>query len=307
MTHPKVLTKLSLSVLFMLTVFLLSPAKGIAQSRDPDSPTAVTGFPVTGNLGTGTYYYEVPESIVTEGDKNATLTFTPPPGGGSMTASFSGRRCCSGDATVGESTGYAETIRRSTTFNVPGPQNLLITVYISVAPKYTVRFSLNLSVTGAPSGIIVTPPPTPTPPSTTSTGGVCTDLSVDYYQVEGVGLTRGITGVVRNRTTTHPYKGFPRGQWIEIFDITDSEKAATRITFIRLPDIIDPGDSFSYRAQHTLTTLRRTRYMIKIVYSPGHATDRSQYNDDCNDANNITRRQLLGEAPLEVEPVPLRP
>ena len=301
MTQHKVLTRILLSMLLMLTIFLFMPHAGAAQSVNPDDPTVIASFPVTGTLGSGTYYYQVPETLVREGEATATLTFTPPDGGGSMTASFSGPRCCSGEVTVGDSTGYAEAIRRSTTFSIPGQQNLLVTLYVSVAEKSTVRFSLNLSSVGAASGVIVTPPPT----SPTMPAGVCTDLGVDGFRISGeTGLTKEITGRVRNLTTTHPYKGYRRLQWLEVLDITDSEKAPSIVQRIMIPEIIDPGASFSYSAVHTLTERRRTRYLVKIVYSPYNATDRSQYNDDCNADNNSTRRQVVGEFPADPVPGP---
>jgi hypothetical protein len=295
--------RFSLAGIFLIMAFMLQPGTATGQSTDETRPTPIAAFPLTGTLGSGTYYYEIPETLVSEGEVNATLTFTPPTGGGSMTASFSGPRCCSGEATVGESTGYAESIRRSTTFSIPGQQNLLITVYVSVAAKQTVRFSLNLSAAGAPSGIIITPPPAPTP--TTPTGGVCTDLGVDGFVVTGeTGLTKEITGRVRNLTTTHPYKGYRRLQWLEVFDITDSEKGPPLVTRIAIPEIIEAGASFSYSAVHTLTVRRRTRYKVQIRYSPYNATDRSQYNDDCNSSNNSTRRQLVGILTADEPPQP---
>ena len=278
-------------------VLLLIPGAGSAQSTNPDSPTAIASFPVTGNLGSGTYYYQLPESLVSEGEATATLTFTPPDGGGSMTASFSGPRCCSGEVTVGDSTGYAEAIRRSTTFSIPGQQNILVTVYVSVAPKRTVRFNLNLTTTGGPSGIIITPPPT-TP--TTPTGPVCTDLGINGFAVNSVTSMRNkISGIVLNVTTTHPYKGYGRRQWLVVRDITDSETRPRLVTRIFIPEIVDPGESFSYAVVDTLPKPRLTRYEIMIGYSHLNSTDDSQYNDDCNSRNNITRRVLIGPFPYE--------
>lgn len=293
MAHPNVFTKLSLSGLSLLALFLLTPVAGAAQSKQRDFPTVITSFPIRGNLGTGTYYYRVPEAMVPVGEVGARLTFDPPDGGGSVTANFSGRRCCDGEATLGQSTGYAEEVQVHTTFTVPGIQSLLVTIDVSVADKETIEFRLGMAASGAP--LVVTPPPA-APPATpaTTTGGLCTDLGVANFSVAGqTGLTREITGSVWNLTTTHPYKGYPRGQWIEVFDITDSAKEPRRVGFVRLPDIIEPGASTSYRVVDTLTDTRRTRYMVKIVYSRNHATDRSVYNDDCNTANNSTRLQVM--------------
>ena len=301
MTHRNVLTKFSLTAIFALTLVLLVPESGGAQSTDPEHPTAITAFPLVGRLAAGTYYYSVP---VSAGPGTMRLEFTPPTGGATISVSLSGPDCCTADAYVSGSSTTATMSSVAEPFSIPSAQTLLVTLNISIRENDTVRFTVGASF-GGRSAVIVTPPETRTPPTTP--GAVCTDLSIDYYRAAGVGLTKAITGEVRNRTTTHPYKGFPRGQWIEIFDITDSEKAAPRVTFIRLPDIIDPGASFSFRALHTTTTVRRTRYMIKIVYSPNHATDRSPYNDDCNADNNVTRRQIIGEMPLDLEPVPPRP
>lgn len=305
MTHARVLTKLSVSSIFLLAISLLAPLDGAAQSTNPDDPTLVASYPISAALASGTYYYRIPEAMVREGAATATLAFTPPDGGGSLTASFSGRRCCEGEATVGESTGYSGTIRRFSTFSIPAPQDLLVTIYVSVAVKQTIHFDLFLSAT-AGSGIIVTrPSPSPSPSPALPAPPLCTDLAVLAYAVAGgTSLRKEITGQVVNVTTTHPYKGYRRLQWLEVLDITDSEKAPRTVARIMIPEIIEPRGIFSYSAIHTLTTPRRTRYKVKIVYSPYNATDRSQYNDDCNPANNSTTRQIAGFLTPGDEPIP---
>ena len=91
---------------------------------------------------------------------------------------------------------------------------------------------------------------------------------------------------------------------MEVLDITDSEKAPHMVTRILIPEIIEPGAYFSYSAVHTLTESRRTRYKVQIRYSPYNATDRSQYNDDCNSANNSTTRRVAGILTIDDEPTP---
>jgi hypothetical protein len=286
-----------MSALFVLGIFLFKKFDGESQSTNPDDPTLIASLPIRGTLSSGTYYYRVPEAMVREGAATASLSFTPPDGGGSLTASFSGRRCCEGEATVGESTGYSGTIRRFSTFSIPAPQDLLVTIYVSVAVKHSIHFDLSLSATGG-SGIIVTgPSPSPSPSASRilPPAAVCTDLAVVAYTVTGeTGLRKEISGQVINVTTTHPYKGYRRLQWVEVLDITDSEKLPRTVARVMIPEIIEPRGIFSYSAIHTLTTPRRTRYKMKIVYSPYNATDRSQYNDDCNPANNSTTRQVVG-------------
>lgn len=296
-------TRTFLAGIFLAIAFMLQPGMATAQSRDEANPTPIAAFPLTGTLGSGTYYYQIPESSVSGGAATAVLDFTPPDGGGSMTVTFSGRRCCPPEAYIGVTTGLSDRMREATTFDIPGQQPLLVTIYISVGAKQTVGFRLNFTIGAVSSGIIVTPPPTPAP--TTPTGGVCTDLGVDGFIVTGeTGLTKNITGRVRNLTTTHPYKGYRRLQWLEVLDITDSEKAPHMVTRILIPEIIEPGAAFSYSAVHTLTVRRRTRYKVQIRYSPYNATDRSQFNDDCNSSNNSTRRQLVGVLTADEPPIP---
>jgi len=307
MTHAKVLTKLLLSVLFMLTVFLLTPAGGAAQSRDRESPTVVDSLPIRGNLGTGTYYYQIPEGLVSEGSASARLNFTPPDGGGSLTANFSGRRCCEGEPTLGESTGYSHDIGLNTTFTIPGRQDLLVTIDVAVAPKQTIRFSLAMAPAG--SSVLIKPPrPELTP---TTPGGVCTDLGVDFYVVNNLrGFTKKISGAVRNYTTTHPFKSYERGQWLQVFDITDSTRGPVRLLQVRIPKDMAPGAMFTYGAVHTPSDGRRRRYQIKIVYGAWLVRDRSEFNDDCNPANDTTETEMISSSPREertieaIEPVP---
>ncbi|MEO6334958.1 MAG: hypothetical protein ABIO91_08250 [Pyrinomonadaceae bacterium] len=333
MKRISVFTKYFSCITFLLTIFLLSVVTTPAQSRDPEHPTPISGFPLTGRFATGTYYYSLP---VNAGPGTMGLQLTAPVGGASISVALSGPDCCTGDAYVSASTGREETIRGgSEPFTVPSAQTLLVTIYISVAEGDTARFTLNLGVGGRSgvtitpppsptptpsSGVIITPPPSPTPTPTpsgsgviitppaprTASGGVCTDLAVDAFVLRGAReLRKEISGVVRNVTTTHPYKGYPRLQWVEVLDITDSEKMPRVVTRIIIPAIIDPGATFPYTAVHTLTALRSTRYKVQIRYSPYNATDRSPYNDDCNASNNSTRRQVGGILTPEDEgPIP---
>jgi hypothetical protein len=299
------LTKYFSGIVLLIVVMLLSPILAAAQSTDAAHPTPIPSFPLVGRLAAGTYYYSVP---VIAGPGTMGLQITAPDGGATISVSLSGPDCCTAEAYVSSSTGRAETIRNaSEAFTIPSAQTLLITMNIAVAAGDTARFSLSAAIGGG-SGVIVTPPPARKP--ATAPGGVCTDLGVDFYTVTGeTGLRKEISGVVRNLTTTHPYKGYRRLQWLEVLDITDSEKAPRLVRQIMIPDIIDPGATFSYSAIHTLTERRRTRYKIQIVYSPYNATDRSQYNDDCNSSNNSTTRRMVGGLASDdaMEPVELLP
>jgi hypothetical protein len=219
-----------------------------------------------------------------------------------MTVTFSGRACCPPEAYIGVTTGLAERIRQATTFNITGQQPLLVTVYVSVGAKQTVSFRLNFNTGASSSGIIVTPPPTPATPATPS-GTVCTDLAVDGFAVTGEQLTKSISGLVRNVTTTHRYKGYARRQWLEIREITDSEARPVPVARVGIREIIEPGDTVSYTAVHRLTVRRRTKYEVRIVYSHLNATDQAEYNDDCNSSNNSTRRQLIGPFPTDGNPI----
>jgi len=295
------------AAILLATAFMFQPGIATAQSRDENNPTRIASFPVTGNLGSGTYYYEVPDSAVAGGAATAVLDLTPPDGGGSMTVTFSGRFCCPPEGYIGVTTGLSDRIREATTFTISRQQALLVTVYVSVGAKQTVGFRLNFS-NGTPtsSGIIVTPPePRPTPTPTTRTGGLCTDLGVYGFVVTGdAALTKEISGRVQNVTTTHAYKGYRRLQWVEVLDITNSAKEPHVVTRILIPEIIEAGGFFAYSAVHTLTEVRRTRYKIQIRYSPYNATDRSEYNDDCNSANNSTLRRIAGFLTPADGPIP---
>jgi len=232
---------------------------------------------------------------------------TPPDGGASMTVTLSGRRCCPPEAYIGVTTGLADRLREATSFEVPGQQPLLVTVYISVATKHTVSFRINFNLGTPTSGISVTPPQ---PPPITSPPG-CTDLGVNGFSVTSIGLLRNkITGDVYNITTTQPYRGFPRRQWVEVRDITNSETRPRVVGRIFLPDVIEPGRTAPYGIGDTVPERGRRRYEVRIGYSHLNATDVSVYNDDCNARNNITRRELIGPFPVEdnilteAEPLP---
>jgi len=296
-------TRSSLAAILVAVAFAFQPGIATAQSRDENNPTPITAFPLTGNLASGTYYYEVSRSLVSAGAANAVLDVTPPDGGGSMTVTFSGPGCCPPEAYIGVTTGLSDRIREATRFNIPAQEPLLVTVYISVGAKQTIGYTLNFNLGAASSGVIVTPPPTtPTRPS----DPVCTDLGVNSFAVNSVTSMRNkISGVLLNVTTTHPYKGYARRQWLEVRDITDSETRPALVSRTWIPEILDPGESFEFAAVHNLTVRRRTRYEVRIVYSPLNPTDESQYNDDCNTTNNSTRRQLIGASPDEDNTIPL--
>ncbi len=331
MKHINVLTRYFSCITFLLAVFLLNLTIAPAQSRDPDHPTPIAAAPLTGRLAAGTYYYSMP---VSAGPGTMGLQITAPVGGASVSVALSGPDCCSADAYVSAGTGREETVRGgSERFTIPSAQTLLITINISVAAGDTARFTLSLA-TGGGSGVIVTPPPpspspspspsprptpgpalTPAYPSvpTTPSGGLCTDLSVaDGFQINGTGLSRVISGSVRNLTRTHPYKGYPRSQWVEVLDITDEERDPRLVRLVRFFRFthIDPGSTFSYRAVQTLREDRRIKYRVRIVFAESNASNGQQYDDDCNSANDsTTRRQGFPEegSTITLEPVPPRP
>ncbi len=304
----------SLTCVFAFAIVLGSASAAFGDSRDINNPTVITSFPVTGNLGSGTFYYRIPEAMVSAGRANVVLDMHSPDGGASMTVTLSGRRCCPPEAYLGITTGLSDRLREATSFEVPGQQDLLVTVYISVGAKQTVFYRINFNLGAPTSGIVVTPPPRRTGPPATpaipTPDRICTDLGVDFYTVTNLrGRTKKVSGVVRNYTTTHPYKGYERGQWLQVFDVTDAPRGEpVRLLQVRIPRHMDPGAVFSYGVVHTPTTDRR-RYQVKIVYGAWLGTDRSEYNDDCNNANDATERQMIGGFPVEdgkvvLEPVP---
>ena len=275
------------TIIFLLAVFLLTPASGVAQSGDITHPTPIATFPVTGNLPQGIYYYEVRANA---GPATAVLDMTPPDGGASMSVSISGPDCCTAEAYVSGETGSSERIRRSSDrFTVPSRQMLLFTVNIAVERGKTVRFSLNYS-TREGSGIIVTPPPTPTPtpaPTAASTG--CTDLALNGgFRLAGPPTTRTINFTLRNLSPRR-YVGTARTQWVELLDRSRVDDPPVLITIRRFTEV-PAGGSIAFSMPHSPTVLSKLpqRYLVRIVYSPSNATDRLTTNDDCVSGNNFT-------------------
>jgi len=315
-------TKLSITGVLMAMAFMLQSGIATAQSRDENHPTPIAAFPVTGNLGSGTYYYEVAESAVAGGPATAVLDLTPPDGGGSMTVTFSGPLCCPPEAYLGVTTGLPDRIREATTFNISRQQVLLVTVYVSVAAKHTVRFTLNFT-NGSPSsrGIIVTPPspsPTPaigtvvvTPPGPTPASGRvvvtppgdCTDLAVESFRVVRVPSGNAVKFEVRNLSPTR-FIGNRRLQWVEVSVRSDRDAPTLSVDKVLFTEVPASG-SIRFTVIHATTIEHRQQYLVSIVYSPINSTDRLKTNDDCNNGNNVTARQLVdGGRVLELEEVP---
>jgi len=248
-----------------------------AQSTDLAHPTPIASFPVTGSLGTGTYYYSVPASA---GSILAVLNFTPPDGGGGLSVAISGPDCCTGDAYVGADTGLADPVRRESRFSIATPQTLLLLVYISVAPGRTIRFELTLSGAVGGGG---------TPPATS----VCTDLALlDGFNLSVSRDTRTISGEIRNLSGT-AYSSPDDRQVIEVFDISKLPRSSAlpgtivrRIPFTDVP----AGGSLPFTARHTTASRLPPVYKVRIVYSPANRTDTITTNDDCNLRNNETLR-----------------
>src|SRR5215203_5784566 len=143
MKHINVFTKYFSCITFLLAICLAGVFTASAQSRDPEHPTAISGFPLTGRFTAGTYYYAVP---VNAGPGTMGLQLTAPTGGASISVSLSGPDCCAAEAYVSADTGREEIIRRgSEPFTVPSAQTLLVTINISVAAGDTARFTLNLN------------------------------------------------------------------------------------------------------------------------------------------------------------------
>lgn len=257
-----------------------------AQSTDEAHPSSVFAYPITGNLGTGTYYYTVPAE---PGSGKMILEFHPPDSGGSMSVSLSGPDCCPSEAYVGGDAGGPVTVTRETRFNIPSRQSLLVTVYVAVAADRTIRFSLNLGGTIATGPGTPSPTATPSPSPTPAEFSLCTDLMVEGFNLSVTGTTRTISGVVTNRARAAFVS--PAGQqWIEVHDIAKM-KTLTGNIVARIPFTDVPArGSLPYSATHTTSSLLTPRYRVRIVYSPLNATDRITTNDDCRSGNNTTLR-----------------
>jgi hypothetical protein len=267
--------------LFVIAILALFAAPVHAQSTDEAHPTAVLAFPVTGTLGAGTYYYSVP---ATRGRVNMTLEFTPPDGGGSMSVSVSGPSCCTSDAYAGGDAGGPTTTRREAAFAVGTNQTLLITVYIAVAERQSIRY--NLSLTGSVGGGGL---PTETP-------RVCTDLAASALMtVTSSGFYNTIRGSIDNRSTTD-FRSPADRQWVNLYDTALNPASPILVKRIPFTEVM-ASRRFQFTAKHNIGKARRIppRYKIVIVYSPLNSTDDINTNDDCNPANNAAGRLIATE------------
>jgi hypothetical protein len=271
-------TRVNRYALYFCVLLTIVIAAGItaAQSTDETRPTPLSTFPVTGNLGSGTYYYSV-RTIA--GRAKVLLEFTPPDGGGSMSVSISGPDCCIGDAYVGADSGLPDPVRREGSFDVRSPQTLLVTVYVAVAAGRTIRFSLNLG-----GSIGDTPPP--------ATRAVCTDLAaISGFGVAISGTTRTITGEIRSISATD-FRSPAERQWIEILDISKGTFAPVTVQRVPFTEVLARG-RVPFTVRHTTASRLAPNYQIKIVYSPLNATDSVTTNDDCNHSNDSALRRPI--------------
>ncbi|MDI1243580.1 MAG: hypothetical protein PSX80_16845 [bacterium] len=266
-----------LSILCVIALLFVTPETASGQSVDEAHPTGVAAFPLTGNLGPGTYYYSVP---VAPGRVSVSLTFKPPSGGGSMSVSISGPACCGADAYVGGDSGTSDDVQRNASFVVPTAQKLLLTVYISVERTQTIRFDLGLKGSLSESA----------PPS------VCTDLEVsNMIGVSRSGTTLTIRGNIDN-FSKNDFRSPVDRQWVEISTgAKESFVSLARIPFAQLL----AGRSLRVTATHTSTMRATPRFTIRIVYSPLNASDALATNDDCNSANDsVSGSGLIRGIPL---------
>jgi hypothetical protein len=285
--------RVSSAALLLALFFLIAAPAALSQSRSEADPTTIETFPVSGDLPSGTYYYQFRTN---SGPATAVLDVTTPDGGGSVSASFSGPACCSADAYVSAESGRAERLRNaSNAFTVESRQKLLITLNVSVAKGRTVRFSLNFSNPDSGSGIIVTttspaPPPSPSP-------ATCTDLAVTEFSViQETSLRKVIKGNLLNLSPTAYYGGGPRSQYVAVYEIAPSFTEPQLVGFWRFIGVPAHG-MLNFHVEHVLTAPRITRYEVRIVYLPDVATNRATTDDDCNDSNNSTQMQLTDARP----------
>ncbi len=256
-----------------------SALKASGQSIDPEHPTAVMAYPITGTLGSGTFYYSVPANA---GIGKIYLEFHPPAGGGSASVSLSGPDCCSADAYVGADSGSSAVVTQRADFDIPSRQTLLVTLTIAVAPSSTVRFILNLAGTIGTGG-------------SAGGGGTvpgasrCTDLAMlEGFTLSVSGTTRTISGTILNLSDTD-FRSPAGRQWIEVVDIAKLRDRGPVVQRIPFTDVTARG-SLPISATHTTSSLLAPKYKLRIVYSPDNATDTIMTNDDCNLRNNETLR-----------------
>ena len=128
-------------------------------------------------------------------------------------------------------------------------------------------------------------PATPVIPQT-SPAPPCTDLGLAHFRVVDVTRNRKVIKSVIGNLSTTPFKGYPRNQYVAVYDISASAKEPPLVGFFRFTEVPARG-ILEFSVEHNLTTPRRTRYEVRIVYLPGTATNRIISDDDCNSENNI--------------------
>jgi hypothetical protein len=268
------------AALMFLTIFVLCGTCALAQSTNRDSPTPIDGTTVyrgsvrdTNASGSTAYYYSV---NVEPGMIHATLTFTPPSTGASMSILFSGIDCCDADSGLGGDSGGGAAVTSESNFRVRTSQRLLLEVYVDAGAGGNVTFTLQLEGSVGGTGETPCPDLSITIAKAQSVkvgtkqirvdifGTVANDSAGDYISEAGLQRLRILqsspTLVGRSVVFTMPFTSVrARGRVPFLFSKTFSTADFSRLT---------PG------------------FQVEILYDAAIATDGNPRNDDCGAANN---------------------
>jgi hypothetical protein len=274
--------KIRFAALMFPAIFVLCGASALAQSTNRESPTPISGTTVysgsvrdTNREGSTAYYYSV---NVERGTVHATLRFTPPSTGASMSILFSGRDCCPPDSGLGGDSGGGTAVTSESTFAVPSTQTLLLEVYVDAGAGGEVSFTLQIE--GSVGG--------------TGDAPVCSDLSVTIAKAQSVKVcTKQIRVDIFGTIANDSANDFVSGAGQQSLKIFQSSPALSvwGVVFTQPFTSVRAGGRVPFLFNKTFSTADFTRlrpsFKVEIVYDGAIATDGNPRNDDCAAANNL--------------------
>jgi len=271
--------KIRFAALMFLTIFVLCGAPALAQSTNRESPTPIDGTTVyrgsvrdTNRDGSTAYFYSV---NVEPGTIHATLNFTPPSTGASMSVIISGVDCCE-DSALGGDSGGSTPVTSESNFRVGRSQRLLLEVYVDAGAGGEVAFTLRLE--GSVGGAGETP---------------CPDLSITIAKAQSVKVGTkqirvDIFGTVAN-ASAGDYISEAGQQSLKISQSSPT-LSGWSVVFTQPFISVRAGGSVPFLFNKTYTTAEfarlRPSFKVEIVYNGAITSDGNPRNDDCAAANN---------------------